>query len=311
MAANVESMFYTRKKPWHGLGVQVQEAPESKDALRLAGLDWKVYQREVYTDSGIKIEGYRANVRNTDNKVLGVVTERYKIVQNEEAFSFTDALLGKGVRYETAGSLQEGKKVWLLARLPKEYIISGEQISPYLVFSNSHDGSAAVRVAVTPIRVVCNNTLNLALSTAKRSWAMVHTGNIKGKIHEAQETLFMAENYMSKLGKEFEELKRQKLSERQVKEYIELLLPLEKTSSLVTAKNVKKLRDDLRVRYYDAPDLQDVGGNNAYRFINAVSDFATHNEPLRRTANYKENLFMRTMDGNPMIDRAYQIVKAA
>lgn len=311
MAANVESMFYTRTKPWHGLGVQVQEAPESKDALRLAGLDWKVYQREVYTDSGIKIEGYRANVRNTDNKVLGVVTERYKIVQNEEAFSFTDALLGKGVRYETAGSLQEGKKVWLLARLPKEYIISGEQISPYLVFSNSHDGSAAVRGAVTPIRVVCNNTLNLALSTAKRSWAMVHTGNIKGKIHEAQETLFMAENYMSKLGKEFEELKRQKLSERQVKEYIELLLPLEKTSSLVTAKNVKKLRDDLRARYYDAPDLQDVGGNNAYRFINAVSDFATHNEPLRRTANYKENLFMRTMDGNPMIDRAYQIVKAA
>ena len=112
MAANVESMFYTRTKPWHGLGVQVQEAPESKDALRLAGLNWKVYQREVYTDSGIKIEGYRANVRNTDNKVLGVVTERYKIVQNEEAFSFTDALLGKGVRYETAGSLQEGKKVW-------------------------------------------------------------------------------------------------------------------------------------------------------------------------------------------------------
>ena len=311
MAANVESMFYTRTKPWHGLGVQVQEAPESKDALRLAGLDWKVYQREVYTDSGIRIEGYRANVRNTDNKVLGVVTERYKIVQNEEAFAFTDTLLGKGVRYETAGSLQEGRKVWLLARLPKEYIISGEQISPYLVFSNSHDGSAAVRVAVTPIRVVCNNTLNLALSTAKRSWAMVHTGNIKGKIHEAQETLFMAETYMNKLGKEFETLKRQKLSDRQIKEYIELLLPLEKTTSLVTAKNVKKLRDDLRARYYDAPDLQDVGGNNAYRFINAVSDFATHNEPLRRTTNYKENLFMRTMDGNPMIDRAYQIVKAA
>ena len=311
MAANVETMFYTRTKPWHGLGVQVQEAPESKDALRLAGLYWKIYQREVYTDSGIKIEGYRANVRNTDNKVLGVVTERYKIVQNEEAFSFTDTLLGEGVRYETAGSLQEGKKVWLLARLPKEYIISGEQISPYLVFSNSHDGSAAVRVAVTPIRVVCNNTLNLALSTAKRSWAMVHTGNIKGKIHEVQETLFMAETYMGKLGKEIEELKRQRITERQVKEYIEILLPLEKTTSLTAAKNVKKLRDDLRARYYDAPDLQDVGGNNAYRFINAVSDFATHNEPLRRTANYKENLFMRTMDGNPMIDRAYQIVKAA
>ena len=116
---------------------------------------------------------------------------------------------------------------------------------------------------------------------------------------------------MSKLGKEFEELKRQKLSERQVKEYIELLLPLEKTTSLVTAKNVKKLRDDLRARYYDAPDLQEVGGNNAYRIINALSDFATHNEPLRRTAKYKEKLYMRSMDGNPKIDRAFQIVKAA
>lgn len=311
MAANVETMFYTREKPWHGLGVRVQEAPESKEALRVAGLEWKVYQQSVYTGSGIEIPGYRANIRNTDNKVLGVVTDRYKIVQNEEAFAFTDELLGDGVRYETAGSLQEGKKVWLLARLPKEYIISGEQISPYLVFSNSHDGSAAVRVAITPIRVVCNNTLNLALQQSRRSWAMVHTGDTKGKIQEARETLFMAENYMRGLGKEIENLKLKKISERQVKEYMELLLPMDKTTSLTTARNIKKLRDNLKARYYDAPDLKDVGGHNAYRFINAVSDFATHSEPLRKTASYKENLFLRTIDGNPMIDKAYQLVKAA
>lgn len=311
MAANVEMMFYTREKPWHGLGVRVQEAPESKEALRLAGLEWKVYQQSVYTGSGIEIPGYRANIRNTDNKVLGVVTDRYKIVQNEEAFAFTDELLGEGVRYETAGSLQEGKKVWLLARLPKEYIISGEQISPYLVFSNSHDGSAAVRVAITPIRVVCNNTLNLALQQSRRSWAMVHTGDTKGKIQEARETLFMAEDYMRGLGKEIEKLRLKKLSERQVKEYMELLLPMDKTTSLTTARNIKKLRDNLKACYYDAPDLKDVGGHNAYRFINAVSDFATHSEPLRKTSSYKENLFLRTIDGNPMIDKAYQLVKAA
>lgn len=93
-----------------------------------------------------KLEGYKANVRDSDRKVLGVVTDRYKIVQNEEAFSFTDALLGEGVRYETAGSLQGGKSVWLLAHLPHEYIISGERISPYLLFSNTHDGSGAVKV---------------------------------------------------------------------------------------------------------------------------------------------------------------------
>ncbi len=238
------------------------------------------------------------------------MTDRYKIIQNQEAFAFTDSLLGSGVRYETAGSLQDGKRVWLLARLPREYIISGERISPYLVFSNTHDGSGAVKVALTPVRVVCNNTLNLALNTASRSWSMIHTGNIKDKIQEAKDTLFMAEEYMDSLGKEFENLRRKKITDSQVKEYIELLLPIEKGATQIQGKNIIKLRDDMMRRYYEAPDLQDVG-NNAYRFINAVSDFATHSKPLRRTANYNENLFMRTMDGNPLIDKAYQMVSAA
>ena len=310
MAANVESMFYTREKPWHGLGTRVEEAPSSADALKLAGLDWTVVQEPIYTDTGDVISGYRANVRDSDRRVLGVVTDRYKIVQNHEAFSFTDALLGAGVRYETAGALQERKRVWLLARLPREYIISGERITPYLVFSNTHDGSGAVKAALTPVRVVCNNTLNLALDTAKRSWSMIHTGNIRDKIQEAEDTLFMAEEYMDRLGKEFERLRRQKITDRQVKEYIEQLLPVEKGATAVQVKNIAKLRKDMQDRYYDAPDLKGVGGN-AYRFINAVSDFATHADPLRRTANYKENLFMRTMDGNPLLDKAYQLVKAA
>lgn len=310
MAANVESMFYTREKPWHGLGVQVQEAPTSEKALWLAGLDWKVLQKDIYTEGRIKVAGYKANVRDSDGQVLGVVTDRYKVIQNEEAFAFTDALLGKGVRYETAGSLQKGKKVWMLARLPKEYIISGERISPYLVFSNTHDGSGAVRVAVTPIRVVCNNTLNLALDTARRSWSMIHTGNISGKIQEAADTLFRAEEYMDKLGKEIEDLRGVEITDQQVKEYIEILLPMEKEPTPAQARNIIRLRTDMKQRYYDAPDLQKVG-NNAYRFINAVSDFATHSSPLRRTANYNENLFSRTVDGNPLIDKAYQLVKTA
>lgn len=140
----VESMFSVRKKPWHGLGTIVKEAPDSADAIRLAGLDWTVVQEPIYTNFNKLVEGYRANVRISDRKVLGVVSDRYKVVQNIDAFSFTDELLGKGVRYETAGSLQEGRKVWLLARLPREYIIAGERISPYLVFSNTHDGSGRV-----------------------------------------------------------------------------------------------------------------------------------------------------------------------
>ena len=310
MAANVETMFYTREKPWHGLGTMVAEAPNSKDALRLAGLNWKVLQEPVYTENEELIQGYKANVRDTDRKVLGVVTDRYKVIQNEEAFAFTDTLLGEGVRYETAGSLQEGRRVWMLARLPREFIIGGERISPYMVFSNTHDGSGAVKTALTPIRVVCNNTLNLALRTAKRSWSMIHTGDISGKIEEAKNTLLLADEYMTALGQEFEDLRKIKLSEKQVLDYIKILLPMEENYSLLQKRGVEKLRADMKMRYFDAPDLQDVG-KNAYRFINAVSDFATHANPLRRTANYKENLFLRTVDGNPLIDKAYQLVSVA
>ena len=310
MAANVESMFYTREKPWHGLGIMVAEAPNSKDALRLAGLNWKVLQEPVYTENKELIQGYKANVRGSDRKVLGVVTDRYKVIQNEEAFAFTDALLGEGIRYETAGSLQEGRRVWMLARLPREFIIGGERISPYMVFSNTHDGSGAVKTALTPIRVVCNNTLNLALRTAKRSWSMIHTGDISGKIEEAKNTLLLADEYMTALGQEFENLRKIKLSEKQVWDYIKILLPMEENYSLLQKRGVEKLRADMKMRYFDAPDLKDVG-NNGYRFVNAVSDFATHSTPRRKTANYKENIFARTADGNPMIDRAYQLVKAA
>jgi len=310
MAAEVENMFYVREAPWHGLGTEVQEAPDSREALRLAGLDWSVVQEPIYTGRKELVEGYKANIRDSDRKPLGVVTDRYRVIQNREAFAFTDSLLGEGVRYETAGSLLGGRKVWMLARMPHEYIISGERISPYLLFSNTHDGSGAVRVALTPIRVVCSNTLNLALATAKRSWSMIHTGDIRSRMKEAEDTLFLAEQYMDSLGKEFEALRKKKLSDRQVMEYIEILLPMEDGSTPQQEKNIRRMREDMKMRYFDAPDLQGVG-KNAYRFINAASDFATHAQPLRKTTNYKENLFLKTVEGNPLIDRAYQIVRAA
>lgn len=310
MAANVETMFSTREKPWHGLGTIVANAPASTEALRLAGLDWQVYQQPIFTNFGECISGYRANVRSTDNRVLGVVSDRYKVVQNVEAFEFADELLGEGVRYETAGSLQGGRKIWLLARLPKTYVMAGDRISSFLVFSNSHDGSGAVRVAITPVRVVCNNTLNLALATAKRSFSMIHVGDIKGKVKMARETLFMADEYMGKLGHELAWLNEKKINYEQVEDYINELLPLAKDATEITQKNVKKQRSDMARRYYEAPDLKPLD-HTAYRFINAVSDFATHAAPLRRTADYQENLFSRTIGGNPMIDKAYQLVTVA
>ncbi len=310
MAANVESMFYVREAPWHGLGVCVVSALSSADALEQSGLNWNVIQRPIMTDNCDTIPGYKANIRESDNRVLGVVTDRYKVVQNSEAFAFTDALLGEGVTYETAGSLQDGKKIWILAKLPDKYIMEGEQIEPYLVFSSSHDGNGAIKAAMTPIRVVCQNTLNIALSQAKRIWSTVHVGDLSAKMDEARNTLLLAQNYMTGLGAEFNRLSKIKLSDAKVLEYINMLLPMDDNPTDTHKKNIQRIREDLKIRYFDAPDLHHVG-NNGYRFVCAVSDFATHARPLRETANYRENMFAKTIEGNPLIDKAYQMVLEA
>ena len=294
---------------WEG-GVCVETALSSQEALQASGLDWNVIQRPIMTSAYEPILGYKANIRDTDNKVLGVVSDRYRVVQNAEAFAFTDALLGEGVKYETAGSLQEGRRIWLLAKLPDRYIIEGEQIEPYLVFSSSHDGSGAIKAAMTPVRVVCQNTLNMALSTAKRVWSTVHVGDLAAKMDEAHNTLLLAEKYMGKLGTEIAALSKIRLSDSKVMEYIDMLLPMDDQPSDIHKKNISRIREDLKIRYFDAPDLKHVG-KNGYRFICAVSDFVTHAKPIRETANYRENLFAKTIEGNPMIDRAYEMVRAA
>lgn len=306
MSADVETMFYVREKPWHNLGIRVEEALSSRKAMEMAELNWNVVQKPIYTNNAL-IPSYKANIRETDNKILGVVTDRYKIVQNKEAFSFTDSLIGEGCKYETAGSLQGGKKIWLLAKLPDKYKLLDDEVTPYMVFSNSHDGAGAIKVAMTPIRVVCNNTLNLALSTSKRIWSTIHTGNISTKLNEAMKTLLLAEDYMKNLSYEANYLNHKKITDKKVFEFIEQLIPMPDNPSKTRENNIYKLRDDMESRYFDAPDLINLP-KTSWRFINAVSDFATHVTPLRNTKNYNENLFMKTTEGNPLIDKAYELV---
>lgn len=306
MPALVESMFYTgRNVPWHGLGTQVESAPTSADAIRLAGLDWKVLQEKVYTENGIKIDGYSANVRDKDGKALGIVGSKYKIVQNEDAFKFTDALLGEGVTYETAGSLKDGKVIWLLAKLPNKYEILGDAVDPYIVFTNTHDGSGAVKVAMTPVRVVCNNTLNFALNTAKRTWSARHTGSIDNKLDEALETLKFADEYMKAQQKLFEDLYKIKLNEFQVRQVINDILPIDEDDEKSKQKNENQqtIRNDILFRFKEAPDLKDRESTGA-RLIQAVADTTSHIEPFRRTRNFEENRFKNAIEGNTLLDKA-------
>lgn len=314
MAANVESMFSVREKPWHyaqnpEVTKLIQEAPTSEEALIAAGLDWNVISAPVYQENGLLIPGYKANVRDKDNSVLGIVSSRYRIIQNTEAFSFTDALIGETefgeVRYETAGSLCGGKKVWLLAKMPARKILD-DDIEPYICFANSFDGSGAVQVCATPVRVCCANTMALALNTAKRKWSTKHVGDMQSKLEEARLCLQLADKYMTNLDIEADRLANAKLYEEQISEILDEMFPVDDKATERKKNNILQFKNQFWTAY-SMPDIQQFE-DSAWKAVNAMSDIVTHAAPQRASATYNENRWGKLMDGHPIMDQFVTLV---
>jgi len=314
MAHQIESntdMFSVREVPWHGLGVIVQDAPNSREAIKLAGLDWQVVQENVCREDGRKVEPYLFNVRQDTGKVLGIVSKRYHVFQNEEAFNFADDLIATGdVRYETAGCLKGGERVWVLARLP-ERIILDDEVETYLCFTHGHNGLFPVKAAITPIRVVCNNTLSVGLENAVRMWSMKHYGNIYGRVNEARLTLGLVDDYMNQLDKLANELVMKKFTDDQAQGFVEKLFPLdEETASPRTVENAMRQREDVIRRYKNSSDLANFY-KTGWGLFGAVSEFDTHSAPLRKVKNFKERRFEKIVDGKVLLNSAAEILKAA
>lgn len=308
MSANVETMMYVREKPWHGLGTRVEEAPTSEEALELAGLNWEINGLPIYMANGTEIKGYKANTRSSDNSVLGVVSDKYQIVQNKAAFDFTDAMIDEGMTYETAGSLRGGKQIWLLGRMPEKYIL-GDKFENYICFTNTHDGTGAVRACMTPVRVVCNNTLNMALQGAFRSWSTVHRGDLTRRIDEARKTLQLADRYMVKLDEEADKLANAKMSDETIEAVLEQMFPLATDATQRQKDNAEKAKQDITICMVRPDVMQFL--NTKWGFLNAVSDYVGHGEPARRTQNYDENRWGNIIGGHWLFDRAVALTKAA
>lgn len=314
MAHNVESMFSVREKPWHYAETKevtklIQEAPTSADALHLAGLDWTVEQTPVYTDSGIEIPNYKANRRSSDGSILGIVTDRYRIVQNTEAFEFTDEIVGETedgvVKYETAGSLCGGRKIWLLAKMPVKKVLD-DDVEPYMFFSNSHDGTGAIKVGMTPVRIVCNNTLNLALNSAKRCWSTKHVGDMQSKLEDAKLCLQMADKYMKNLDEEADRLANAKLYKEQIDEILDEMFPIDDDATERKKKNIEDIKQSYYMCYIQ-PDIAKFM-NTAWGAVNAMSDLVTHSTPKRNTVSFNENRWGKLMEGHAMMDQFVQLV---
>jgi phage/plasmid-like protein (TIGR03299 family) len=222
MSAEVESMFYHNEVPWHGMGTRVEDLLTADEAIVTAGLDWKVEPVAIfhnYKSNRVKIEEKVALRRDTDGHVLSVLSPQYKPVQNVEAFRFFDDVVGTGeAKYETAGSLRGGKKVWILAKMIESLNIKGDQVDEYLLLMNSHDGSVALKMFFTPVRVVCMNTLNVAQAGAKstETFYAKHTGNIMVRMEKAREILGMTKKFYGEFAEVAEHLARIQLPPAQL-----------------------------------------------------------------------------------------------
>ena len=166
MSAEVESMAYTGDVPWHGLGVRVNPGASPQEMLRQAGLDWRVRKCPIYYGMGVPVSDKRVLIRETDGKQLDIVSKDWKPLQNHDALDFFQHFVDQGnMEMETAGSLYEGKIVWALAKITGRVFeaVKGDVVESYVLLSNPHQFGKSITVQSTSIRVVCQNTLNLAL----------------------------------------------------------------------------------------------------------------------------------------------------
>jgi phage/plasmid-like protein (TIGR03299 family) len=197
MAHEIETMMYVNETPWHGLGKKLNAPPTVEEAIRCAGLDWTVETARLQTADGQTAPAF-ATRRSSDGKILGVVGPDYHVVQNATAFRFFDSFVKNGeAELETAGSLRQGSRVWILAKINREPSIivrkADDVVAKYVLLSNSHDGTMAVRVGFTPIRVVCANTLAISHNSKESKLVRIrHTAKAELSLDAVRDVMNLA-----------------------------------------------------------------------------------------------------------------------
>jgi len=247
------SFFSVKEKAWHNLGKIVIDYPTSSEAIKFAGLDYDVVKSPLYTTGSdiiqagqdlettnpqITVPNYFANVRSDNNSVLGVVGKDYHIVQNRDAFAFFDAIVGdeEGILYETAGALGNGERIFITAKLPGYIRVgNGDDVTEkYLFLTTSHDGSGSITAAFTPVRIVCQNTLNASLKSMTNVVRIKHTSGAKQRLEDAHKVMGLANTLSSQLENIFNNWATIRVKDSEVKKLIQLALcPNKETYNLL------------------------------------------------------------------------------
>ncbi|HLP37600.1 DUF932 domain-containing protein [Lacibacter sp.] len=293
------SFFSVKEKPWHGLGQIVQDCPNSTEALQFAGLDFEVYKRPNthHLDDGTEVTSKTSfyNYRPDTGAILGDrLGKDYEVVQNREAFRFFDAIVdGDGIQYETAGALGKGEKIFITAKLPGYIKVgSDDLIEKYLFLTTSHDGFGSIMAAFTPIRIVCNNTLNAALRNCSNSIKIRHTANAKERLEQAHKVMGISNQLSVQLEGIFNQWAKVRITDKEVQHLIQLamvpnkevLQNIQKGEPDELSTSFKNICDDVYQYNMCSPSQQlDTSKGTVFGAYNAITGY------FQNVRNYKDD----------------------
>lgn len=312
-----DTMFSVKEKPWHKLGTVVENAPTVKEAIKLAGLDWKVELKAIQTDEdgeeATKITSHKAVVREDTKDVLGVVGSSYHPLQNTEAFDWFEPFVENELAIlETAGSLFNGKRVWILAKTKKEAeVVNGDKVEGYILLSNSHDGSNAVRVGFTPIRVVCNNTLSYAEGHKLSQLIRVrHTQSVVENLQLVRDVMDTVNMQFISTIEQYKELAKRDVSVEDLKSYVRQVFSSQKLEQIIRdyeareKAEIEKERKRLIERVEEIFELEPA--RKTWNMYNAVNSYLNHD----RCRNSELRLNSIWFGDSKVLDRkAFELAK--
>lgn len=280
------TIAFTGEQPWHKLGVQFDREFTSAEAIAAARLDYPVSKEQLFRlrpDLGPRITepiDAWATINGHTQDVLGIVGDQYEVLQNREAFDFFDILLKEsGGKLQTAGAIGKGEKVWMLAKLPEVfYPLAGDAVEQFLLGTTSHDGTMKTEVRFTPIRVVCQNTFNLALQGSRGVISIRHTQNMRQKLEMAAMVLLRYREYFHIAGEQFSKLASVRVDDTWLDAYLERMIGNPDNVPDGRARTMMENRIKLiegRLAFGKGVDLPGVSGT-AWHALNAMIEFADY-----------------------------------
>lgn len=284
-----EQIFIDRTTTWHAIGKDVRECKSMEHVLRASGLDYEVTKYPILAHTGEVIPNRFITTRNNDGHMYDVVSDKFQIVQNRDAFDFVN-YMGDDLTFEKAGETSNGM-VYIIGKLP-EVDILGDAFTPHVIFRNGFSGKVKITAAICPLRIVCQNQFNFAFKNTQNAVTIRHVGNAEAKLQEAREVLKLSADYMAGINAMANQYVGVKLTPDQLEKVTNQMFPMANIESMNSFK--RHQLEAARAAFVNAYNADDNGNfrGTAWGLVNAYTDYITHKVPMGKSETKEEGKFM-------------------